>query len=184
MIVVMSQLITAKKSEKNADSCIALAMSGGGTLGAYEAGVAYGLYHASEDKTKFEYDVITGVSAGSINLGAFGLFEIGDEGNMLDVISQTWESMSTDQLYSNWKPLGIVTGVLQQTGVLDTAPLDTFITNFFNKYGGVLKRRVVVSAVDVNSGTYLNFNENEPDFVKAMMSSSAIPFIFPNQKWP
>jgi predicted acylesterase/phospholipase RssA len=184
MIAVMVQLITAKKSEKNADQCIALAMSGGGTLGAYEAGAVYGLYHASEDKTKFEYDVITGVSAGSINLGAMALFDIGDEENMLDVISDTWQSMSTPQLYANWKPLGIVTGVLQKTGVLDTAPLETFITNFFNKYGGVLKRRVVVSAVDTNTGAYLNFNETEPEFVHAMMSSSAIPFVFPNQKWP
>lgn len=74
-------------------------MSGGGTLGAYEAGAVYGLYHASEDKTNFEYDVITGVSAGSINLGAMGLFEIGDEENMLDVISETWQGMSTSQLY-------------------------------------------------------------------------------------
>ena len=184
MIVVVVQVITAKKSEKNADSCIALAMSGGGTLGAYEAGVVYGLYHASEDKTKFEYDVITGVSAGSINLGAMALFEIGDEATMLDVISETWQSMSTPQLYQNWKPLGVITGVLKETGILDTAPLEQFISNFFTKYGGVLKRRVVVSAVDTNSGAYLNFNETEPDFVHAMMSSSAIPFVFPNQKWP
>jgi predicted acylesterase/phospholipase RssA len=54
-------------------------MSGGGAKGAFEAGALYGLYHTNTDKTKFMYDVITGVSAGAINLGAVSLYDIGDE---------------------------------------------------------------------------------------------------------
>lgn len=50
-------------------------MSGGGVKGAYEAGVLYGMYHAEQtDKTKFAYDVVSGVSAGSINAGALSMF--------------------------------------------------------------------------------------------------------------
>ena len=48
-------------------TCRALAMSGGGAHGAFEAGVLWGLVKNDKDKRKFEYDVITGVSAGSIN---------------------------------------------------------------------------------------------------------------------
>ena len=33
--------------------CTALAMSGGGTKGAFEAGVLWGMYHSSDDKSKF-----------------------------------------------------------------------------------------------------------------------------------
>lgn len=47
-------------------------MSGGGSKGAFEAGVLYGMYHGTENVgSKFDYDVITGVSAGAIN--TFGL---------------------------------------------------------------------------------------------------------------
>ena len=43
-------------------------MSGGGSRGAFEAGVHYGMYHGHENVgSTFDYDVITGVSAGAIN---------------------------------------------------------------------------------------------------------------------
>ena len=50
-------------------------MSGGASKGSYEAGVLYGMYHNAEDKSKFEYDVISGVSAGAINAGFLALFD-------------------------------------------------------------------------------------------------------------
>jgi len=49
-------------------------MSGGGSKGAYEAGVLYGLITTDTDKAKYEYDVVTGVSAGAINTGAVSVF--------------------------------------------------------------------------------------------------------------
>jgi len=66
-------------------------LSGGGTFGAWEAGVLYGLYHTDTDKSKYRYDVVSGVSAGSINGAAASMFPIGDEENMLDTLSQKWE---------------------------------------------------------------------------------------------
>ena len=48
--------------------CRALAMSGGGSKGSFEAGVLYGMYHGLENVGEsFDYDVVTGVSAGAIN---------------------------------------------------------------------------------------------------------------------
>jgi len=58
-------------------------MSGGGSRGSYEAGALWGMYYAAEDKSIFEYDVVTGVSAGAINAFAYALFEKGDEVNAL-----------------------------------------------------------------------------------------------------
>jgi len=46
--------------------CRALVLSGGGTNGAWEAGVIWGLTHYG-DPTDYYYDVHTGVSAGSVN---------------------------------------------------------------------------------------------------------------------
>lgn len=65
-------------------------MSGGGSKGAFEAGVLYGLVMNDQNKTKYEYDVVTGVSAGSINTGAVSLFKPGDEVNMVQFLSDTW----------------------------------------------------------------------------------------------
>ena len=72
-------------------SCLALAMSGGASRGAYEAGVLWGMYFTDTDKSKYEYDVFTGVSIGAINAGYMGLFEKGDEENMIREISHQWE---------------------------------------------------------------------------------------------
>ena len=44
-------LLGALDEVNAADKCYALALSGGGAFGAYEAGVLYGLYHAIPDKT-------------------------------------------------------------------------------------------------------------------------------------
>jgi len=66
-------------------------MSGGGVKGAYEAGVLHGIFYELADKTKMQYDVVTGVSAGAINGGAMSLFEIGDEENMVNVLSEKWQ---------------------------------------------------------------------------------------------
>ena len=48
------------------DHCYALAMSGGGSNGAWEAGVLWGLNHYG-NPSDFEWDSLSGVSAGSIN---------------------------------------------------------------------------------------------------------------------
>ena len=71
------------KSAKSEKSCRALALSGGGAKGSFEAGALYGLVMNDVDKSKYRYDVVTGVSAGAINTGAISLFEIGDEENLV-----------------------------------------------------------------------------------------------------
>ena len=86
---IISALLAVSISGKGNDksnstkSCKALAMSGGGSKGSYEAGVLYGLVNNDPDKTKYSYDVVTGVSAGSINTVAVSLFAPGDETNMI-----------------------------------------------------------------------------------------------------
>jgi len=80
-------------------------MSGGGVKGSYEAGVLYGMYNAEQtDKSKFAYDLVSGVSAGSINAGALSMFEKGDEGNAFSILSDTWANAKTENIYKSWWP--------------------------------------------------------------------------------
>lgn len=158
-------------------------MSGGAVKGAYEAGVLWGFYHQLEDKSKMAYDVVTGVSAGAINGGAMALFEIGDEKNMVETLSMRWQLLTSDQLYAMWEPLGIVTGVIRESGVLDTSPLLKFVEDFFKEFGPDIRRRLVVSSVDAINGDYVLFNETTEEPSRAILSSASIPFAFPKQDW-
>ena len=94
-------------------------MSGGGSKGSYEAGVLFGLVNNDQDKSKYAYDVVTGVSAGSINSVAVSLFVPGDEVNMVYFMSDTWANLKEDSVFINWKPLGIITGITDESGIFD-----------------------------------------------------------------
>jgi len=167
-----------------ADVCRALAMSGGGSKGAFEAGVLYGLYHAKTAGQDFDYDVITGVSAGSINTGAMSVFPKEDTEHMLNVISDTWSQLTSGDLYEQWNWITREAGgIVSHSGIYNTEPLYKFITKFFADHGGKVQRKITVAGVDVNTGNYHLWDETEPDVPKAVVSSSSIPFIFPNQQW-
>ena len=65
-----------------------MALGGGGTKGAYETGALWGIMkNAGEHRNEYAYDVLTGISAGSINGGAMAVFAPGDELNMVEVLS-------------------------------------------------------------------------------------------------
>ena len=162
--------------------CRALAMSGGGSKGSFEAGALYGLYHGGPKGPDFDYDVITGVSAGSINTGAMSVFPKEDTEHMLQVISDTWSSLTSGDLYKQWN---VITreagGLVSHSGIYNTDPLLKFIRKFFADHGGKIHRKITVSGVDVNTGSYHLWDETASDVPKAIVSSSSIPFIFPNQ---
>jgi len=182
---VVATTNSTKDGKPEVKVCNALAMAGGGTYGAYEAGALWGmLYTDIYDKAKFQYHVVTGISAGSINTGGVALFPIGDEENMVNVLSERWASLTTPEVYTDWKPAGILTGVLAESGLFDTRPLHTFLDNFFEEMGGNIYRKVGIGAVDANSGNYLVFNETDPEIIKGIMSSAAIPAIFPTIVYP
>jgi predicted acylesterase/phospholipase RssA len=70
--------------------------SGGGSKGAFEAGALWGMIHAHENKTMFEYDVVTGISAGAINAAGVSLFDKGDEMELVEWLSKCWQNLSNN----------------------------------------------------------------------------------------
>ena len=74
----------------SAKECKALALSGGGAHGAFEAGVLWGLFKNDPDKSKYEYDIVSGVSAGSINALGIAAYPIGKEEELADLLSEEW----------------------------------------------------------------------------------------------
>ena len=92
---VVAALTSNVSANEKSERCIGLAMSGGGAHGAYEAGALWGIYNSLEDKSDLEYDVVTGVSAGSINTGAMIVFDKGKEGTLVEFLSNAWEHLSS-----------------------------------------------------------------------------------------
>ena len=64
-------------------------MSGGANNGAWEAGVLWGLANYGNE-SDFYYDVVTGVSAGSINAVGFAAFSPNDSKAAAEFLSEAW----------------------------------------------------------------------------------------------
>ena len=168
-----------------ADSCTALALSGGGANGAWEVGVLWGLYHYG-DPQDFAYDVITGVSAGSINTIATAGWAPEDGVAMSQYLSDLTGSIVNSDVWVEW-PLGLVDGAVMKPGLLNDGPLFNVLREQLAAFPEGYKRRVTLAAVNVETGEYTTFDQTNTNFFDlphAAVSSSSIPFVFPPHVWP
>ena len=155
-------------------------MSGAGALGAYQAAVYVGLVNnlPAEEVT---YDVITGVSAGSLNSLGLSMFEASDVEDASLFIYGLWNSIPQYKAFSTWKG-GILVGFFKK-GLFDLAPGREWITDQIGNL--TLKRKVTFSAINANTGQYMNYDYNAtydiPDtLIDSAFASSSIPGIFPH----
>jgi predicted acylesterase/phospholipase RssA len=93
---------------------------------------------------------VTGVSAGALNSGGISLWEPAEGKAMSEWLVNTWLSLNDSAIYVSW-PGGFLQGLTSESGVYDNTPLLNLVTGFFTEFGS-LKRKTVVSAVDVNTG--------------------------------
>ena len=108
----------------SADICRALVLSGGGNNGAWEVGVLWGLTHYG-NPADYAYDVISGVSAGSINTAGLVGWPIGTEVGATEWLSDEWNSITTSDIWVEW-PGGPLAGLVQQ-GAVDNSPALAFM---------------------------------------------------------
>ena len=73
-------------------------MSGGGSNGAWEAGVLWGFLNYGEP-TDYQYDVVSGISAGSINTVALAGWEVGQEKEASQWLSDLWRGLHTSDVW-------------------------------------------------------------------------------------
>lgn len=92
LIAAVATLIAQVQAE---GLCHALAMSGGGSNGAWEAGMLWGFAH-SANPSDFYYDVMTGISAGAINTAGLAGFAPEEVIAAADFLSDTWNTLSND----------------------------------------------------------------------------------------
>lgn len=178
-----SAIMLAAVGEAKKDVCRALALSGGGNNGAWEAGVLWGFMNYG-DVADFEYDVITGVSAGSINAMAMSGWAAGTQVEMTQWLSDLWKNLHTSDVWVDWS-LGKASGFLVMGGIVDNSPLLNFMQHVMARFDD-FQKMVTLTSTEVNTGTYTEFNQTNlafNDLPEAAFSSASIPFIFPQHIW-
>eukprot|EP00164_Ancoracysta_twista_P001678 GFYU01002201.1.p1 GENE.GFYU01002201.1~~GFYU01002201.1.p1 ORF type:complete len:387 (-),score=81.66 GFYU01002201.1:156-1316(-) len=162
--------------KKNKKKCRAVALEGGGDKGAYEAGVLYELVKQLPAE-EVQWDVVTGISAGSMITAAMSVYAIGDEKNMADYLLETATNITKSDIYSRWAPGGEVRGLLLEKGMFNTTPLYHFLEHTFQK--GVKDRRIVVGATSLTTAKLHTWTEKDDNLAEAVLASTAIPGVFP-----
>lgn len=90
--------------------------------------------------------------------------------------------MTSDKVYQSWA-VGIVEGIFLESGIFNSEPLLNFVKGLYKDFGS-FKRKIAVSAVDVNTGSYVTFTDKDTsfwDYPLRVVSSASIPFIFPHR---
>lgn len=92
-----------------------------------------------------------------------------------------WKQMTNDQVWKMWPDWDPLHGLFFESGLLTDEPLhDTMFKKFEGKE---LKKKVLVSAVDAYSGSYVPFLLNDLETleqrISAVMGSASMPFVFP-----
>ena len=174
-------LLTALASAGD-KKCRALVLSGGGSKGAWEAGVIWGLTHYGEP-SDYYWDVHTGISAGSINtLGQVG-FLPSETVEASEYISNVAAHLTNDMIYQPWVghgATGIVRGCVTRISCMNSDPMLHYLTDTLCEFTQV-KRRFTIGAGDVNTGENVKFTQDNVTFEELPMvgmSSSSIPSIF------
>ena len=167
MFKLLSFLILTLSSLIN--SCKILSLSGGGAYGSFEMGVASTLM----EKYGGSWDLLTGVSAGSINTAYLSTIPKGEEKLFIEEYKKLWLSTSNNDVYS-------YVFFLNGKSLYDTAPLKKTLTKVFKGKNPI--RPIIVSATSLVTGrselfTKLDFEKY--GFIDIIMSSTAIPVLFP-----
>lgn len=170
------------KENETQKKCRVLSVSGGGSKGAYEVGAINAIYRNLKAPDN-QYDVISGVSVGSINALGYSQFAKGDEENAAIFMRNLWKNLTNDDVWKWWSTLNKAEG-LNKEGLLDNSPLYNYMLNL-KKKNGPLKKALMVSAVDANSGNYIPFDLSEKFSdeyqVSAVIGSASMPFVFPHK---
>ena len=120
-------------------TCKTLILSGGANKGSYEAGALYEWAHGSADiiggTNEIEYEVLSGISAGSMNSIGLSLFKLGEVQKQTEFVYNLWQHTQTDYIYKFWdddKFYGLVKGMFEERGLVNDAPLINFLSTIFD----------------------------------------------------
>lgn len=171
------------------DKCYAMALSGGGDKGAWEAGVVKGLVKRLPAGER-EWAVTTGISAGSIIAAGMALFDMGQEEAMGQFLVDSVLNFTNIPGPANvYKPWPHAYETLTKSGTFDTDPEYNTLFEMFTQSGQTLGNRAfTLGSTDDTTGTLTLFDEtsvrnadgslNTVKWATGVRASSAVPGAF------
>jgi len=145
-----------------------LSFSGGGSFGAVEIGILKRLMDLEgREKT---FDLYTGISAGALNAGFLSYFK--NIGDGIRVAERIYTSINNRMVYKLLPTTGV--------SVLNTEPLYNTLNAVISRMPNDPVVHTLIGATNLYSGNLDVYSfENSNDKVHLLMSSSAIPGLFP-----
>jgi predicted acylesterase/phospholipase RssA len=149
-----------------------LSFSGGGSFGAVEIGI---LKRILETDSK-QYDLYTGISAGALNSGFLSYFS--DLKTGVKAVEKIYGGLHNLMIYNVFPPTGV--------SVLNTDPLFNTLSKIINNMPNDPVVNTLIGATNMYSGNldvYSFEDNNDANKVLLLLSSSAIPGVFPPIKY-
>jgi len=146
-----------------------LSFSGGGSFGAVEIGI---LKRVVELNKNTKYDLYTGISAGALNAGFLSYYSNINSG--IKTAEKIYSSIRNHMIYD----------IIPNTGIsiLNTEPLFKTLTRVIDNMPNEPIIHTLIGATNMYSGKLDIYNfedQNDINKVLLLMSSSAIPGMFP-----
>lgn len=150
----------------------ALVLSGGGAKGGFQVGA---LKAYLEKYGNLDFDIISGVSVGSLNgcLLAMGKY---------DVLVDIWSKITQRDIFTKYSILKVIWNVLikRKNGAYDNAPLLRILEKHITLAD--LKTEFIFGVVSLYDGKYYSLSSNDFDddneFRKAILASSTMPIVW------
>ena len=164
---------------------IAVSASGGASKGAHSAGVIGHLCGT----LGVDPVIWTGTSVGALNSLAACHVPLGDPVGLSRFVFDQWHRLQGNGSVYNWNPQ-LVKAVLEilsgnpdpntRHSIMTTAPLWDYMSGIFDRDAVISSgRKMSAVAVSLKTGYTLEFRETDPDLLKGVFASAAMPVIFP-----
>jgi predicted patatin/cPLA2 family phospholipase len=171
-------------SKNSSKTCKILSLEGGGDKGAYQAGVIKAFVDNLPPEV-IQYDIYSGISVGSLNSAGLAFFKKGEEKNASDFLLNTWRNISSyKNIYQNYNSLGLLYSFFFERGLYDTTPLKGLLSDIIRSHN--VSRNFTFGMSNIGTGLFEVFtdlhlkNLTKDDEILAILSSSAIPVLFPS----
>eukprot|EP00826_Nyctotherus_ovalis_P031101 TRINITY_DN2482_c0_g1_i3.p1 TRINITY_DN2482_c0_g1~~TRINITY_DN2482_c0_g1_i3.p1 ORF type:complete len:336 (-),score=76.83 TRINITY_DN2482_c0_g1_i3:152-1159(-) len=160
--------------------CRMLALESGGTKGAFQAGAFKAMAEFLEPE-EVRYDVIAGVSIGSVNGMLLAATQKGKEKEAAQKLSELWGKIELENVIKKFTLLDVMRGFVDKQSFFDNTPFAQYIKRTLEQLGNTIYRKYTIGAVNAHTAKMVIINETVgvealPKFV---MASAAIPAIFP-----
>lgn len=177
-LLVASAVLLAGTQADN--KCRGVALRGGGDKGPYEVGVFKGLLEALPAE-EIQYDVVAGVSVGSMIGGMLAGYPKGQEAEAIDKMVKMGSQLTSSNIWKNWFPFGVAEAITKPS-LWDNSPYYDLIKN--NMPNG-LQRMAAFQTIDADTGKVYTFTEKEPLETQwlSIKASGSFPVGFPPQDY-